>query len=507
MDFVVQQKVKVLSFILIIIMGLVICLYSYHLFLIRSMNVFIIRTFALLSCLFVLIMIRRGYFALAGHLLLGLIFTAIWAVMFFDVNNLLVKADTVVMAVGVFSACALVLDKKKGAIFGYWLINVLALAAFCFHLMAEFNLSSVLAAEFFVDNFITLFFVATISYQVISINNLALGKARESIQIAESEVLKNKTLNETLEQKVLRRTEELSRNNLELQREITERENAEIMLKDAQDKLVENAHKAGMAEIASDTIHNVGNILNSIKTSAHIIETAITKKSVEGYSKACELLRLHQNDLANFVTNDPKGKKLVDYLLKLDDEFKEVFSEIESNTRRLKKKIDTIADVIIAQQNYAGTSSLIVSMNITDVIEDALSMIPEVLTGKKIVVAKEYQAVPAVTIQKTKLLHTLVNLFKNAVQAMDQANRDNNVLTIKVLQQDAGVAIEISDTGCGIARENLKKIFSHGFTTKKDGFGFGLHSCANYLNEMGATIDVRSAGENQGATFLLHFPV
>lgn len=505
-DYVVQQKVKVLAYILLIVMGLLIGLYSYHFFLIRSLNVFLIRTFALVSCLVVLVLLRKGYFALAGHLLLSLIFTAIWAVMFFDVNTIMVKADTVVMAIGVFSACALVLDKKKGAILIYWSLNVMALAAFCYHLIVTFDLSVLIAIEFFLDNFITLFFVATISYQVIAVNNLALEKARESIRIAEREVLKNKALNETLEQKVLHRTEELSRKNLELQLQIAEREKAEIKLKETQDILVENAHKAGMAEIASDTIHNVGNILNSIKTSTHMIDKALIKQPAEGYSKACELLKQHQDNLSDFIANDPKGKKLFDYLIKLDEEFKAVFSEIDSNVKRLKKKINTITDVIVAQQNYAGTSALNVTVDITTVIEDALSMIPELLTEKKITIVKKYQAIPKMRLQKTKLLHTLVNIFKNAVQAMDLTDHDHKVLTIKVWQQAKGVTIEISDTGCGIVCDNLNKIFNHGFTTKKDGFGFGLHSCANYLNEMGATIEVQSAGENQGATFLLCFP-
>jgi len=452
-------------------------------------------------------MIRKGHYLLAGTLFLLLIFFLVWSVMFTEEVDLLMKADTIAFIICTFSSCALVLNKNRRLVIVYCLLNIAILGIFCFHLISMYNLSSNLVLEYFFDNSLALSFIAFISYQVITINTKALDKANESIQAANLEIQKNRTLTETLEQKVLERTEALSKNNEELQREILEREKAENRLRETQQKLVENAHKAGMAEIASDTLHNVGNTLNSIKTSAHVIEQNLNQSPQKRYSKACDLIRKHRDDLDTFLIKDPKGKAVLEYFLKLDEEFIRVFDEIGDNTNYLNEKVDTISNVILAQQNYAGTSSLIASVTLTDVINNALAIIPELIENLNIKIVKDFQSTPTMNLQKTKILFTFVNLFKNAVQAMSACDSKNRILTVKAFTEKAKVIVEISDTGSGIAPENRKRIFNHGFTTRIDGYGFGLHSCANYLSEMGATIEAQSEGLNKGSTFILTFPV
>jgi signal transduction histidine kinase len=69
------------------------------------------------------------------------------------------------------------------------------------------------------------------------------------------------------------------------------------------------------------------------------------------------------------------------------------------------------------------------------------------------------------------------------------------------------VSIIVRDNGIGIPPENLIKIFNHGFTTKRDGHGFGLHSGANAAKEMGGSLTAESNGPGLGATFTLELPV
>ena len=506
-DFVIRQKARVLSVILITACFLILFLFSYHLFLERPMGVLIMRSFGLISCLFVLGMIRKGYFSIAGHVIMSAIFITVWSVMFIDENRLISTTDTIVLSICAFSSCALILDKRKWTIFVYWAINIALLVAFCFHIAELFQLPFSVALEYFLDNFIAFFFVASISYQVLAINNKALSKANESIKQAEEEALKNKNLSESLELKVNQRTKELVNNNNELQKEIRERKTAESKLREMQQKLVENAHKAGMAEIASDTFHNVGNVLNSIKTSAQLIDEYITERVDAKFSMACDLLKENRDNIKSFLTEDPKGVKLIEYLLILEEEFKETFGNIDKNTKRLKEKIETVAEVIIAQQNYAGSTSLTVSANLNDIIENALAMIPDLMSSMEINVVKNIQSAKPIKIQKTKLLHTMVNLFKNAAQAMNDTPVAARKLSIKAFEESNEVVVEVSDTGCGIARENLDKIFIHGYTTKEDGFGFGLHSCANYLQDMDASIEAKSGGPGLGSQFTIRFPL
>ena len=120
-------------------------------------------------------------------------------------------------------------------------------------------------------------------------------------------------------------------------------------------------------------------------------------------------------------------------------------------------------------------------------------------------VIKKIDVLPMVPIQKNKLVHILINLIKNAKESMQDTAPNQRKLTIVAKKTDHHVYIRFSDSGKGIESSRLNKIFTHGFTTKKDGHGFGLHSCANYMSEMRGRIWAESEGINKGATFVLEF--
>lgn len=80
-------------------------------------------------------------------------------------------------------------------------------------------------------------------------------------------------------------------------------------------------------------------------------------------------------------------------------------------------------------------------------------------------------------------------------------------MTIRVSRQDETARITVSDNGVGIAVENLTRIFAHGFTTKKNGHGFGLHSSALAAKELGGSLRASSEGPDRGATFILELPL
>ena len=505
-NFVLQQKARVLSGMTIILITITLCLYSYFFLYDPGLIILIPTTIALLCLCCVLYLIKLGYYHISVQILLFIVLTASWSVIFADNQDLLIKSDTIAFVLGGFSLCALIVEKQKAIILSYWVACMVALVFLCYQLKIMYGLTDLLVFEYFLDNTIGLFFIAVVSYQVVSINNSALQKANDSILLAEEQANKNRDLTLSLEQKVILRTEELSRNNLELQKEIKEKQIVETRLRAAQKKLVESAHKAGMAEIATDTLHNVGNVLNSVKTSAHMIEENLKLKTQVGFSKACNLIREHQDQLGVFIQENPRGKKLIDYLLILDEEFKDVFDNIENDVERLQKKINTIAEVIISQQTYAGTNTYLEKLNMVEIIEDALFIAPDFFLEGQIKIVKNYNPIPAIPLQKTKLLHVMVNLFKNAAQAIQMSGKSNGKIEISVYEAEEMVKLDISDNGVGITEENLSRIFSHGFTTKSNGFGFGLHSCANYIHEMGGTILAESGGPGKGTSFKMQFP-
>ncbi|MBT5707447.1 MAG: ATP-binding protein [Verrucomicrobia bacterium] len=80
-------------------------------------------------------------------------------------------------------------------------------------------------------------------------------------------------------------------------------------------------------------------------------------------------------------------------------------------------------------------------------------------------------------------------------------------MTIAIGPSPHGVRISVIDTGVGIPKENLTKIFAFGFTTRKEGHGFGLHSSALAAKEMGGELTGESDGMEKGAAFHLDLPI
>jgi signal transduction histidine kinase len=114
---------------------------------------------------------------------------------------------------------------------------------------------------------------------------------------------------------------------------------------------------------------------------------------------------------------------------------------------------------------------------------------------------------PVIQADKHKILQILVNLIRNAKQACDDSGKPDKQIVIRVYNGNGTVKISTSDNGVGIPPENLERIFNHGFTTRKNGHGFGLHNSALAAKEMGGVLRVASPGSGQGAEFTLELPV
>lgn len=305
--------------------------------------------------------------------------------------------------------------------------------------------------------------------------------------------------NRLLEKQVAERTEELNEKNSDLQ-------DALKQLEATQNELVEKAHKAGMADIATGVLHNVGNILTSVNTSASLIEDSAKQSKVDGLVQANNLLREHIDKIDEFIANDPRGKQLMQYYLKLESPLKKERTKLLNQSKRLMEKIELINEVIAAQQSYAGTGIQAEEVTLTDVIENALALQAGSIDRHGLNVKKDLEAKRPIFAQRTKLIHVLVNILKNAKEAMAENSPENRNILIKTWEANSRVYLSISDNGQGIKEEHLDKIFTQGFTTKADGHGFGLHSSANYMSEMDGNIKVSHNGQSKGATFTLSLP-
>lgn len=278
-------------------------------------------------------------------------------------------------------------------------------------------------------------------------------------------------------------------------------------LEAAQKEVVENAHKAGMADVATGVIHNIGNIVNTVHTSSNLITTVASNLSVNKLKKANELLRANIDDPFAFFRDGKKGPMLLQYYLLLEESLKSEQEQLLGHAQRIAEKINAMNDVIRLQQNYAAAGFYSERLDITELIEETLRLQEDSLGRNDIRIVRQYEKVPEIEVQKTKLAQILLNIIKNAKEAVSNVPEKNRMITIKVEKDREYLYVKFIDKGIGIRHENLSKIFNHGFTTKESGHGFGLHTCANQMTEMGAKIYADSEGEGNGATFVLQFPL
>ncbi len=313
--------------------------------------------------------------------------------------------------------------------------------------------------------------------------------------------------------------------NVTLTKEIAERKRAELELsryKDhleelvrertselerAQGRLLDMSRRAGMAEVASGVLHNVGNVMNSVNVGASVTRDAVKALPVESLGRACDLLEQNAPRLADYLRSDVTGRKLPDYLRKLADALLEEKRSILAQLDQLSTHLEHMKQIIAAQQSYAKVNGVNEVCTLEEIAETALSLSEGVLRNRSIEVVREYEKLPPVLVDRHQILQILVNLISNAKHALEASAAPARRLTVRIAKVDGGVRVEVRDNGIGIRRENLAKIFNHGFTTKKEGHGFGLHNCANAAQQMDGSLTAYSDGPGQGASFVLRIPL
>jgi signal transduction histidine kinase len=289
--------------------------------------------------------------------------------------------------------------------------------------------------------------------------------------------------------------------------EIVERKRVQAEADKAHGQLVVAAREAGMAEVAIGVLHNVGNVLNSVNVSSSIVMDRLQQLKSERLSKVAALLREKEKDLGAFLSTDPRGKQIVTYLETLAAHLASEQSGALEELENLSKNIGHIKDIVAVQQSYARQVGLTEPVQVVELVEDALRMNATGLERHEVRTIRQYDAhPPVIQADKHKILQILVNLIRNAKQACDDSGRSDKQLVIRVFNGEGSVKISASDNGVGIPPENLSRIFNHGFTTRKNGHGFGLHNSALAAKEMGGVLRVASPGAGQGAIFTLELP-
>jgi len=287
--------------------------------------------------------------------------------------------------------------------------------------------------------------------------------------------------------------------------DITERRFAEQELEEVHKQLLIASRQAGMAEVATNVLHNVGNVLNSVNVSASLVAERIKKSKSAGLGRVATLLS-SQSDLAAFL-GSAQGRHLPTYLQELTDELLDERDASVAELSALRANVEHIKEIVAMQQGYAKRGGLTDTLDIRVLAEDSLRMNEGAFSRHGVTVVRDFGEVPLIQVDKHKVLQILVNVIRNAKYACaEMAGGDKRVM-VRIRATPSSITVAVIDTGIGIPAENLERIFNHGFTTRVDGHGFGLHSSALAARELGGTLYASSGGTGKGATFTLTLPL
>jgi signal transduction histidine kinase len=338
-------------------------------------------------------------------------------------------------------------------------------------------------------------------------NNLT-ARAFTPDRLAVLEVLASQSAisieNARLYAEVQRTETALRKANDELEQRVEERTRR---LKEAQSQLMDMARSAGMAEVASNVLHNVGNVLTSAILNLDQTRKAVGASRVGRVKKLAAMLDEHRGDLAGFLGRDGQGLKLLGYITALGEELLSEQAWLQEQLEAMSWHIDHIRTIVQVQQTYAKTTLLIEDCDLSKLTEDALRVQLAALQRHGISVRSEIAPECRGRVDRHKVLQILINLISNAKYSLDEVPQEQRHLLVRLSTGGKMALIQVVDTGVGIAPEVQERLFSHGFTTRRDGHGFGLHSSALAAALLGGTLTLRSEGPGKGATATLEVPL
>ena len=329
----------------------------------------------------------------------------------------------------------------------------------------------------------------------------------EEVNVALSNMVKELERSQT---HIMNQNVELDRTNQSLVVEIDERKKVESEREELNRRLRDASRQVGMAEVAASVLHNVGNVLNSVNVSVGQIHSTLQRTPVGDFSRIGQMVRDHAGDLSVYLVQDEKGKQIPTYLVKLAEQVNTNYAGIEKELDSLGSNIEHIRRIITAQQGLTTSRVLLEPTQLTEVIEQALLINRDALERGRVTVVREYDGLPPIMSDQHQILQIVVNLISNAIHAMDDAPGRPKRLTVMIgYDQDSReqALIQVRDTGCGIAADRFTRLFTQGFTTRKDGHGLGLHSSFLAAKLLGGAMSATSEGEGQGATFTLTLPL
>jgi C4-dicarboxylate-specific signal transduction histidine kinase len=352
--------------------------------------------------------------------------------------------------------------------------------------------------------FISVLILSGLVHTKALLNRCARAEAAERNAAAEMELqVKQQTADLT------KANEQLQETAATLKAEIAHRKVMQGQMEQTHKELLAASRQAGMSEVATGVLHNVGNVLNSVNVSTTLVAEHLTALNIENIGRAASMMREHAGDIGDFMSNDSKGKRLPEYFSQIAGHLTNERTLLLKEIGFVRSKIEHIKEIVAAQQNFGKALGVVEKVRIEELIEDVLRIQASELDQYGVRIQRDYAPrLPDVVTDKHKALQILLNLITNAKHACVESKHETKQVTVRVTNGDDRIRVAMIDNGVGIPTENLKKIFNHGFTTRKHGgHGFGLHSGALTAKELGGTLSAHSEGPGTGAMFTLEIPL
>lgn len=313
--------------------------------------------------------------------------------------------------------------------------------------------------------------------------------------------------NATLIAELDREKSELQESNTQLDLNLRRLSEAQHELVTSAKRLAEASRRAGMAEIATGVLHNVGNALNSINVSSEVLQAGLRGLRVDGLARTAALLEQNSTDLPDFFADAQRAAHVPKYLTELGEHFARERDRLLTELTSLLGHVDHVKAIVSRQQRYALSFDTAQRCPLQELIDDAIALTEHSLAKRDIMIVRRYESAAEIVVDRHKVLQILVNLLKNAEEALlASSQHDKNIVVGLTTLENGNAQITIRDNGVGIAPQDLQRLFAFGFTTKPGGHGFGLHTCAVATQELNGAIRVHSDGRGQGASFILELP-
>ncbi len=286
--------------------------------------------------------------------------------------------------------------------------------------------------------------------------------------------------------------------------DINDRRNSELEIERLNSQLVDTARRAGMSEVATSMLHNIGNVLNSANTTTELVKEELANVVYERLPAIAELLSKNKSNLTDYLAADETGKKIPEYIIALSNRITESNNHMRSEIDSLLTHLHHISEITSMHKPLSGVSGVKAKLKLSQAIDEALAICNIGIKNSNIKLTKNIKEDITLVSDKHKLIQIIINLVKNAVESLSACTtlKDKEII-ISTFRDEEFITLSVKDNGLGIDSETLKQLFKFGFTTKKDGHGFGLHGSALTAKELNAQLTADSSGAMHGAEFVL----